>query len=308
VRVLVAGATGAVGRPLVPRLLAAGHEVVGLTRSPERADGLRAQGAEAIVCDVLEAGAAQAAARAAAPEAIVDMLTDLPPVYDVRKLGEAYAVNARVKRIGCRGLLAAGRELGTRRHVSQSVAFLYRPEGARLKTEDDPVMSDARPPFGANVALQAELDAEVVAAGGTVLRFGFFYGPGTWYAPDGSMARDVRRRRLPVVGSGRGLYPFIHVDDAADAVVAAVERGVPGIFHVADDDPAPMREWVPAFAAALGAPKPFRVPAWLVRLVAGPQIAAMGTDLRGVSTERARRELGWAPAHPSWREGFRSAV
>jgi nucleoside-diphosphate-sugar epimerase len=308
VRILIAGATGAIGRPLVGRLLAAGHEVVGLTRSPERAEGLRARGAEAIVCDVREGDAARAAARAAAPEAIVDMLTDLPPVYDVRRLEAIYAENARVKRVGCRALLAAGSELGVTRHVSQSIAFMYPPGGAGLSDEDDPILADAQPPFGPMVALQGEIDAEVVAAGGTVLRFGFFYGPGTWYAPDGSLAADVRRRRLPVVGSGDGVYSFVHVDDAADAVVAALTRGVPGIFHVVDDDPAPMREWLPAYAAALSAKPPRRVPAWLARLVTGPQVVAMATELRGVSNARARRALGWAPAHPSWREGFCSAL
>jgi nucleoside-diphosphate-sugar epimerase len=308
VRILVAGATGAIGRPLVGRLLAAGHEVVGLTRSPERADGLRARGAGAIVCDARDADAVRAAVRAAAPEAIVDMLTDLPPVYDVRRLEAIYADNARVKRVGCRALLAAGRELGVARHVSQSIAFMYPPGGAGLSDEADPIQADAPPPFGPMLALQGAIDAEVVAAGGTVLRFGFFYGPGTWYAPDGSSAAEVRRRRLPVVGSGEGVYSFVHVDDAADAVVIALARGVPGIFHIADDDPAPMREWLPAYAAALGAKPPRRVPAWLARLVAGRQVVAMATGLRGVSNARARRELGWAPAHPSWREGFRAGL
>jgi nucleoside-diphosphate-sugar epimerase len=307
VRVFLAGATGAIGRPLVPRLLAAGHEVVAVTRSLERAESLRAAGAEAVVADLRQDGAAREAARQAGSEAIVDMLTDLPVTYEVRHLATAYEANARVKRTAGRALVAASRELGTR-HVSQSVAFLYRPGNDRLRVEDDPLHEDAESPFGPMIALQAGIDADVVAAGGTALRFGFFYGPGTWYAPDGSMAADVRRRRLPVVGRGTGVTSFVHVDDAAAAVVAALAAPPAGIVHVADDDPAPMREWLPAYAAALGARRPLRVPTWVVRLLAGRTVAELATNGAGVANAKAKHELGWAPALASWREGFRTAL
>jgi nucleoside-diphosphate-sugar epimerase len=195
--------------------------------------------------------------------------------------------------------------------VAQSIAFAYRPDGGPVKSEDDPLLDDAPLPFASGVKALHELDELVLGAEGLeglVLRYGFFYGPGTHYGADGTITQDVRRRRMPVVGGGTGVFSFIHVDDAADATVAAVERGEPGIYNVVDDEPAPLREWVPALAKAVGAKPPRRVPAWLARLVAGRQATDFALELRGASNEKAKRELGWQPAHPSWRTGFAESL
>jgi 2-alkyl-3-oxoalkanoate reductase len=305
-RVFVAGASGAVGRPLVPRLVAAGHEVTGTTRSEERAETVRAAGAHAAVVDVFDSDALRAAMAEAAPEVVVHELTALPARLDFRK-PDVYAATNRLRTEGTRNLLEAARAAGARRFVSQSIAFAYRNDGSRVKTEEDPLLDDAPGAFGGGVRSLREMEALVLGAQdleGLVLRYGFFYGPGTHYGSEGSMVADVRRRRLPVVGKGTGTFSFIHVDDAADATVAAVERGAPGVYNVTDDEPAPMRDWLPVLARAAGAKRPLRVPVWLARLVAGGQAATFATELRGASNEKAKRELGWEPAHPSWRTGF----
>jgi nucleoside-diphosphate-sugar epimerase len=192
--------------------------------------------------------------------------------------------------------------------VAQSIAFAYAPTGEGLKREDDPLWDDAPSPWSRSVAALGELDDAVTSTEGIeglVLRYGFFYGPGTAYGPGGHYEREVRRRRFPVVGNGSGVFSFIHVDDAADATVAALDRGAPGIYNVVDDDPAPVREWLPVYADAIGAKRPRRVPRFLARLLAGEYAAMLATDLRGASNERARAELGWAPRYSSWRQGFR---
>jgi nucleoside-diphosphate-sugar epimerase len=308
-RVFVAGASGAIGRPLVPRLVAAGHEVTGTTRSAERAEAIRAAGARAAVCDALDAEALRTTVAEASPEVVVHELTALPHRFDPRDKGIYDATN-RLRREGTRNLLDAARASGARRFVCQSIAFAYAP-GARpeVKDEDAPLARGAPPPFGDGVRAIDEMERAVIGAEdleGLVLRYGWFYGPGTYYAEDGSMARDVRRRRFPVIGSGAGLFSFIHVDDAASATVAAVERGAPGIYNVVDDDPAPMREWLPAYAEAIGARKPLRVPVWLARLVAGRMATRVDVQ-SGASNAKAKRELGWEPRWRSWREGFRKA-
>lgn len=308
-KVFVAGASGALGRPLLPRLLAAGHEVVGTTRRPERAEAIRAAGAEPVVCDALDAAGLAAAVAAAAPEAVVHALTALPARIEPRK--DYLAPTNRVRTEGTRNLLAAARAAGVRRVVAESVAFFYRPEGSWVKDEEAPLFLDAPGIFGDAAAALADLERQVLGADGIeglVLRFGWFYGRGTHYASDGSQATDVRRRRLPVIGAGSGRFSFIHVDDAADAIVAALERGAPGAYNVVDDEPAPMREWLPVYAEALGAKRPRRVPAWLARLVAGRPIAEAALTMRGADNARARRDLGWAPAHPSWRQGFAESL
>lgn len=307
-RVLLAGASGAIGRPLVPLLLAAGHEVVGTTRREDRAAALRAAGAEAIVCDLLDAAQARDAVRHARPEVVVDQLTSLPQEdFDVRRK-DIYVANDRIRREGTGALLAAAIEAGVRRYVLQSVAFLYAPEGGWVKDEDARPWTDAPEPFGGSVRVLVENERKLAAAPleGVVLRYGFFYGPGTHYASNGAVAAQVRKRMFPLVGGGSGTFSFVHVTDAAAATAAAVERGAPGVCNVVDDDPAPLREWLPVYADALGAKRPLRVPAWLARLVAGPFAAASGTSFRGASNDKAKRELGWAPAVPSWREGFRA--
>ncbi len=309
-RVFVAGASGAVGRPLLPRLVAAGHEVTGMTRSEKRAEDVRAAGASAAVVDVFDADALRAAMTEASPEVVVHELTSLPDRIDFRK-ADTYAATNRVRTEGTRNLIDGARAAGARRFVCQSIAFAYRPEGAGLKTEDDPLLDDAPGTFGSGVAALREMEGMVLGSegiDGLVLRYGFFYGPGTYYGEDGTSTEDVRRRRMPIVGRGTGVFSFIHVDDAADATVAAVERGAPGVYNVADDDPAPMSEWVPTFAQAAGAKPPRRVPVWLARFVAGKDVTGFALTLRGASNEKAKRELGWEPAHPSWRSGFAESL
>jgi nucleoside-diphosphate-sugar epimerase len=305
-RVFLAGASGAIGRALVPKLVAAGHEVTGMTRSEARAEEIRTKGADAAVVDVFDADALRTAVDRASPEVIVHELTALPDRIDFRK-EDTYAATNRVRTEGTRNLIDAARVAGARRFVCQSIAFAYRLEGDALKTEEDPLLVDAPGAFGSGVSALREMEAMVLGSDGLdglVLRYGFFYGPGTYYADDGTSTQDVRRRRMPIVGKGSGVFSFIHVEDAADATLAAVERGAPGIYNVADDEPAPMREWVPVFAQAAGAKPPRRVPVWLARFVAGKDVSNFAVELRGVSNEKAKRELGWRPAHPSWRSGF----
>jgi 2-alkyl-3-oxoalkanoate reductase len=310
VRVFVAGATGAVGRPLVPKLVAAGHEVTGMTRSESKTEDVRRAGARAVVADVFDVDALGAAMEEARPAVIVHELTALPDRIDFRK-ADTYAATNRVRTEGTRNLIDAARTAGARRIVCQSIAFAYRMDGEGLKTENDPLLSEAAGAFGSGVRALREMEAMVLGADGLdglVLRYGFFYGPGTYYAADGTSTDDVRRRRMPIVGRGSGVFSFIHVDDAADATVAAVERGAPGVYNVTDDEPAPMREWVPVFAEAAGAKPPRRVPVWLARFVAGKDVSNFAVELRGASNEKAKRELGWEPAHPSWRSGFGEAL
>jgi nucleoside-diphosphate-sugar epimerase len=307
-RVFVAGATGAIGRPLISRLVAAGHDVVGMTRAADRAAAIRAAGAEAAVCDVFDRDRLHAAVADARPEVVVHQLTALPALIDPRK-ESTYAATNRLRTEGTRLLLDAAEAAGARRVVAQSVAFLYAPTGGWVKSEGDPVMRGVSGPLGGGLSALADLEGQVLAWDeGIVLRYAFFYGPGTSYAADGPYAREVRRRRFPIVGDGAGVFSFIHVDDAASATVAAVERGAGGIYNVADDDPAPMREWLPEYAAAIGARRPFRVPRWIARIAAGSATAAMATSLRGASNAKAKAELGWQPAIPSWRRGFREAL
>jgi len=308
VKVLVAGASGAIGRPLVTRLLDAGHEVIGTTRREERAAALRALGAQAVVCDLLDGARAREVVLDARPDAIVDELTSLPQAdFDVRRR-DIYDANDRIRSEGTGALLSAAAEAGVRRYVLQSVAFLYAPEGGPVKDEAARPWTDAPAPFGRSVGVLVENERKLAAAPleGIVLRYGFFYGPGTHYASGGAIAEQVRARRFPLVGRATGVSSFVHVADAAAATALALERGGPGVYNVVDDEPAPLRDWLPAYAAALGAKPPRRVPAWLARLLAGPYIAAAATELRGAANAKARAELGWAPLLPSWREGFRA--
>jgi 2-alkyl-3-oxoalkanoate reductase len=307
-RVFVAGASGAIGRPLVPRLIAAGHEVTGTTRSEASAEQIRAAGATPAVVDALEADALREAVERAAPEVVVHELTALPERFNPRKRGLYDATN-RIRREGTRNLLDASRAAGARRLVCQSIAFAYAPATEpKVMDEEAPLNLDAPPPFSEGMRVIAEMERAVLDAEleGLVLRYGWFYGPGTYYGEGGSMAADVRKRRFPVVGSGSGLFSFIHTDDAAEATVAAVERGAPGVYNVVDDEPAALRDWVPAYAEALGAPPPRRVPVWLARLVAGKMASSMNAQ-PGASNAKAKRELGWEPRWSSWREGFREA-
>jgi len=311
VKVFVAGASGVIGRRLVPMLVQAGHEVSGMTRSADRAEILRALGAEPVVCDAFDADALRAALERARPEVVVHELTDLPQNIDPRRAGGQLVGTNRIRTEGTGNLIDAAVGAGARRIVAQSIAFAYRTDGEAIKTEDEPLFEDAPEPFGETVqAVRGLEDAVTGTPGieGLVLRYGIFYGPGTGYAPDGYYALEVRRRRFPIVGKGTGIFSFIHVDDAASATVAAVERGRPWIYNVVDDEPAPVSEWVPHYAEVLGAKKPFRVPKFLGRIAAGRYAVMLMTELRGASNARAKAELGWQPRHPSWRQGFHEAL
>ncbi|MDX6600905.1 MAG: hypothetical protein QOF13_107 [Solirubrobacterales bacterium] len=310
-KVFVAGASGVIGRPLVRQLVAAGHEVTGMTRSEDRAVDIRAAGAAAVVCDVFDAAALEAALREATPEVVIHELTALPPRLDYKAKEDPLAPTNRVRREGTRKLLAAAKVAGVRRLVAESVAFFYAPEGTWVKDEEAPLFLGAPGVFGAAAEALADLERQVRGTEGiegVVLRYGWFYGPGTFFDRVGSQTEDALKRRLPIVGKGAGTFSFVQVEDAAAATVAAVEGGAPGIYNVVDDEPAPMREWVPVFCQAVGAKKPRRVPVWLARLVAGSAAVASATQLRGASNAKAKRQLGWQPRHPSWREGFGDAV
>jgi 2-alkyl-3-oxoalkanoate reductase len=308
-RVMVSGASGAIGRFLIPQLVEAGHEVVGLTRRQDKADALGALGARGAVVDALDREAVRQVVLDAAPEAVIDQLTSLPRDYDLRD-PHLYDANDEIRSKGTPALHDAAREAGARRFVMQSVAFLYAPEGDWVKSEDAPMWMDAPMPFARSVRVLADNEQRITGdpdVEGVVLRYGFFYGPGTYYAPDGSIAAQVRKRQFPIVGKGQGMMSYVHLRDAAAATVAALDRGR-GIYNVVDDDPAPAREWLPVYAQAIGARRPLRIPAWIARLVAGGMIARAATELRGASNAKAKAELGWQPSIPSWREGFTTAL
>lgn len=308
-KVFVAGASGVIGRPTVRRLVEAGHDVVGMTRREERAGEIRAAGGEAVVCDVFDAAATREAVVAARPEVVLHALTALPPKFDPKS--DYLAATNEVRTEGTRNLVTAAKAAGARRIVAESVAFFYEPEGDWVKGEDAPLFRDPPGRFAAGCDALVSLESQVLEAGqpeGVVLRFGWFYGPGTYYDRGGSVAEETAKRRYPIIGSGEGRFSFIHIEDAAAAYVAALDHGSPGVYNVVDDEPAPLREWLPAYAEALGAKPPRRVPAWLARLVAGKDLASTAVTMRGASNAKAKRELGWQPAHPSWRQGFAAAL
>jgi nucleoside-diphosphate-sugar epimerase len=314
-KIFVAGATGALGSQLVPQLVARGHEVVGMTKSASKQDGLRALGARPVVADALDPDAVARVVGEAEPDVIVHQLTALSGPMSMRDARHpdrsvAAIMTNRLRTEATDHLLAAGRAVGVGRFVAQSIAaFRFARTGGPVQTEADPL--DPDPPAALRTGLAAirylEQAVTTIEWGeGLALRYGGFYGPGTGIslAPDAVMAAPVRKRRFPIVGDGGGVWSHVHIEDAAAATAAAVERGRPGIYNVVDDDPAPVREWLPVLASALDAKPPRRVPRWLVRLLAGEAATAMMTDVRGASNEKAKRELGWQPRYPSWRQGF----
>jgi nucleoside-diphosphate-sugar epimerase len=306
-RVFVAGATGAIGKQLVPRLLAAGHEVHGMTRSQSKQAMLHELGAVPVVADALDPDQVAEAVAGARPDVIVHQLTAIPARLDMRHFDRDFALTNRLRTEGTDHLLSAGQAVGVRRFVAQSYFGFYAREGGPVKSEEDPPdRSPARETRGTVAAIR-HLEEAVLGARwteGVVLRYGAFYGPGTSMAPGAEQVELVRRRKFPLVGDGAGVWSFIHVADAAEATVAAVERGSRGVYNVVDDDPVPVAEWLPALARELGAKKPMRVPRLIGRLFAGEAGVVMMTEARGASNAKAKRELGWRPAHRSWREGF----
>jgi nucleoside-diphosphate-sugar epimerase len=310
-RVFLAGASGVIGRVLVPMLVKEGHHVSAMTRSPQKVDALEAAGASPVLCDVFQPERLRDAVVAARPDVVISHLTDLPQEFNPRKIKEAYRNNDRVRGEGSENLLAAAEAAGARRFLWQTVSFLTKPAGPAVLDETAPLWTDAPAPHDATIRLHERMEQRIVSdpnLEGLVLRFGFWYGPGTAFASDGSIARQVRRRRYPIVGDGEARAQFIHVDDAAEATIAAMTNGAPGVYNLADDDPGPMREWLPVYAEAVGAKPPRRVPAWLARLVVGSFLAAQAGEMRGASNEKAKRELDWKPRYASWREGFRIAL
>jgi nucleoside-diphosphate-sugar epimerase len=310
VRVFVAGASGAIGRPLMRCLLQAGHTPTGMSRRAEAAEEIRADGADAVVVDVFDREALNEAVAGAKPEVVVHQLTAYPARLDPRD-PDVYAGTERLRTEGTRNLLAAATSAGARRIVAQSIAFIYEPVGSPVKDEEAAILSAAAGPFGSAVAAAVDLERQVMGTPGiegVVLRYGFFYGPGTHYAADGYYADQFHRRRFPIVGSGDATYSFIHVDDAVAATVAAVEHGEPGIYNVTDDDPARVRVWAPVYAEALGAKPPRQIPKLAARVAAGAEVTGFATTMRGASNAKAKRELDWQPLHSSWREGFRESL
>ena len=314
-KIFVAGATGVLGRALVPQLVARGHEVVGMTRSGSKQDLVRSLGARPVVADALDPDAVAQAVASAEPEVIVHELTALSGKLSARDMrhperAPMAIMTNRLRSEGTDHLLAAGRAVGARRFVAQSFgAFRWARTGGPVLTEADPI--DPNPPGAMRPALVGILHVERAVTSiewgeGLVLRYGGFYGPGTSMsrAPDAEMAGPIRKRRFPIVGTGDGIWSYVHVEDAAAATALAVERGEPGIYNIVDDEPAPVREWLPVLASALDAKPPRRLPRWLGRLAAGEMATLMMTEARGASNEKAKRELGWQLQYRSWRQGF----
>jgi nucleoside-diphosphate-sugar epimerase len=305
-RVFVAGATGAIGRQLVPRLVAAGHEVHGMTRSASKRAMLSELGAVPVVADALDPDQVAEAVARARPEVIVHQLTAIGAVSP-RHMERDFAQTNRLRTEGTDHLLSAGQAVGVRQFIAQSNIACYARTGAPVKREEDAFDSSPAREMRAGLAAIRHLEQAVLGAGwtdGIVLRYGWFYGPGTTLAPGEEQFEMVRKRKFPVVGDGGAVYSFINVGDAAEATVAAIEHGSRGVYNVVDDDPAPVAEWLPALAQTLGAKKPMRVPRFIGRLFAGEAGVVMMTEIRGASNEKAKRELQWRPAHPSWRQGF----
>jgi len=311
-KVLVAGATGAMGKQLLPRLAAEGHQVVGITRSAAKLDDIARLGGYGMVADVLDPDDVARVVAEVEPDVIVHELTSLSGELDIRHWDRTFAMTNRLRTEATDHLLAAARAVGTKRFIAQSYAgWPAERTGARVKSEDDPLDPHPAEAMRETHAAIRHLEDAVTGADwleGVVLRYGGFYGPGTGLAPDGDQVAALRGRKFPVVGDGAGVWSFVHIEDAAEATVAALTRGRPGIYNVVDDDPAPVAEWLPAAASAVGAPRPRHVPRWLGRIAAGEAAVVMMTEVRGASNEKAKRELGWRPRRASWREGFVEAA
>jgi nucleoside-diphosphate-sugar epimerase len=311
-RIFVAGATGAVGRELVPQLIAAGHTVAGLTRSASKAEAIKRAGAQPIVADVFDAPAIRQAFVSFQPEIVIHQMTGLTGMTDLTHFDRSFAATNRLRTEGTDLLLLASREVGVRRFIAQSYCgWTFARDGGAIKSENEELDSD--PPQEMRRTLDAiqYLERSVTnsaAPEGIVLRYGGFYGPATGVLEPG-VIDQIRRRRMPLLGDGGGWWSFLHVDDAASAAVAAIDRGKAGqVYNIVDDEPAQVRDWLPALATMLGARPPLHIPAWIGRLIAGEHMVAMMTQVRAGSNDKAKRELGWRPAHPSWRAGFAEII
>jgi nucleoside-diphosphate-sugar epimerase len=311
-KVFLAGASGALGRRLIPQLTALGHQVSGTTRSTEKAQLLRDLGAEPVVADGLDREAVFVAVVRSRPEVVVHQMTGLSGMKSMRNFDREFAITNRLRTEGTDHLLEAARAAGARRFIAQSFGnWDYERAGSGVKSEDDPF--DPDPPAHQRLTLAAirHLEEAVLGAGGLeglVLRYGNFYGPGTGFADDGEIVPLLRKRRFPIIGDGAGVWSFVHIDDAAHATTVAVEQGAPGVYNIADDEPAPVAEWLPELARAVGADPPRHVPTWLGRLGGGDVGVSLMTRIRGASNAKAKRELGWMPLYPSWRDGFQHGL
>lgn len=309
-RVFIAGATGAIGKQLVPRLVAAGHEVVGMTSNEANRGLVTDLGATPVVADALDPDQVAEAVGRADPEAIVHQLTSIGAV-DLRHLDRSFAVTNRLRTEGTDHLLSAGKAVGVKRFVAQSAIYgFYARTGGAVKTEEDPLDPDPPRAMRESLAAVQHLEEAVLGASwtdGIVLRYGGFYGPNTSMTVGSEQFEMIKKRKFPVAGNGASVWSFIHIADAAEATVAAIDRGTPGIYNIADDDPAPVSEWLPSLAETLGAPKSMHVPRFVGRMFAGEVGAVFMTEIRGASNAKAKRELDWQPAHPSWRRGFAAA-
>lgn len=298
-RVLVAGASGVIGRQLIPQLTTAGHEVAGFARSAHIVDGVKLR-----AVDALNRAAVAAAVERAAPDAIVHLLTAIPAQIDPKRIDQDFAVTSRLRTEGTAHLLDAARAAGVDRVIAQGLGYAYDPNGSGPADESTPLWRDPPRTFAPVLTALQQMEAALQEIHGTVLRFGHLYGPGSSYAADGSFVQQVRARQVPIVGGGTATFSFTHSRDAAAAVVAALEAPTPGVYNVVDDDPALMSEWLPFLADRLGAPAPRNVPTFLARAAVGGWGVAFMTQLRGADNSRAKRVLGWQPQVPSWRLGF----
>lgn len=304
-KIFVAGGTGAIGRPLIVKLLAKGHALIALTRSPEKAQALAKQGVEPAIADVFDADAVKGVVSRAHPEVVIEQLTALPKTYTRESMNAAAALNNRIRLEGGANVMAAAQAAGVRRYLRQSVAF-YAIPGPGLADEDTPLAFDASPAVAAGARELAEVEARLLETHkleGIVLRYGFFYGPGTWFNPDGDVAEQVRQQQFPIVGNGEGVWSWLHIEDAAIATIAAAERGNPGIYLIANDQPLPVREWLPAFAQWLNAPPPPRISVEdVLKTDGGADAIYYGTQIRGVSNTKAKRDLNFQPRPLEWVE------
>lgn len=301
-RILVAGATGAIGRPLIAQLRGLGHDLVALTRSSEKARTLAQQGVEPAIADVFDADALKAAVIRAHPEVVIEQLTSLPKTYTQESMSAAAALNTRIRLAGGAHVLAAAQAAGVRRYLRQSVAF-YGVPGTGLADEETPLALDSSPRVAADVRTITEIERRLQEnpnLEGIVLRYGFFYGPGTWFTTDGDVAEQVRQQQFLIVGNGEGVWSWLHIEDAASATVAAIERGTAGIYLITDDRPLEVREWLSAFARWLNAPPPPQVSVEEALRSSGADAVYYGTQMRGASNAKAKRQLGFQPRPLEW--------